>query len=230
MSTRRFLWALAFFSTSALAAAPRPDAPVRAPEQLKQVELEGRLAKATNIYLLLDPDRHVVEIRARGVALERVPLVDVVLLAFQPFLGEAAPPPLAVPAVWTVAQGPGDTESEVIAPVALKPYPTEEEEEEQAAAAGTPAKKPGAPEVPEKSTSYRVQLDNGWQLLVVNQRPQRNVWHRYLDAIRDGWQRLRDVEPSHPPLVTLIVSEEGAQRLHHLFRADMPILVGRVEG
>lgn len=42
----------------------------------------------------------------------------------------------------------------------------------------------------------------------------------------DGWQRIRGEEPAHPPLLTLVMSADDAKRLHHLFRAKMPILVG----
>jgi hypothetical protein len=72
-----------------------------------------------------------------------------------------------------------------------------------------------------------VQLDVGWQLYLVNEPPRLGWFRRFGAAIRDGWQRLRGEEPLHPPLVTLVVAPDDAQRLHHLFRTGMPILVTR---
>lgn len=225
-STRRFLWALAFFSTSAAAVAAE-GRPARTPEELRLVELEGRLARSPIVYLVLDPAAKVLDIRVRGIIIERVELQGLELLTYRPLFGAAAAPSLAIPAVWTITQGPGDTDREVIAPVSLRPYPKEGEEEEEPAPAPTPV--PGTsqddPQGEPRST-YRVQLDNEWQLYVVNAPPKLGPWRRYLEAVRDGWHRLRGRQPSHPPLIALVLPEESALRLHHLFRAKMPLLVG----
>jgi hypothetical protein len=225
-STRRFLWALAFFCTSAAAAATE-GRPARTPEELRLVELEGRLARSPIVYLVLDPAAKVLDIRVRGIIIERVELQGLELLAYRPLFGNAETPSLAIPAVWTITQGPGDTDREVIAPVSLRPYPKDGEEEEEPAPAPTPV--PGASQADpqgEPRSTYRVQLDNEWQLYVVNAPPKLGLWRRYLEAVRDGWQRLRGRQPAHPPLIALVLPEESALRLHHLFRAKMPLLVG----
>ena len=99
-----------------------------------------------------------------------------------------------------MVEGPGDTDRETIAPTTLRPYSEADEEEEPPATAtpGAPAK-PGG-EVAGKPTTYRVRLDV-------------------------GWQRLRGEEPSHPPLIALVVAPDDARRLHHIFRTGTRILV-----
>jgi len=67
-------------------------------------------------------------------------------------------------------------------------------------------------------------LDNGWQLLLVNEPPRLGWWRRW----RRGHRRLvarAGTRASHPPLVALVVAPEDARHLHHLFRTGMPILV-----
>ncbi|MCL4836807.1 MAG: hypothetical protein KJ058_02425 [Thermoanaerobaculia bacterium] len=226
-STRRFLWALAFFCTSAAVGAAE-GRPARTPEELRLVELEGQLARSPIVYLVLDPAAKVLDIRVRGIVIERVELQGLELLTYRPLFGDAEAPPLAIPAVWTITQGPGDTDREVIAPVRLRPYPKDgEEEEEESPPAPTPIPSgdEGDPEGEPRAT-YRVQLDNEWQLYVVNAPPKLDLWRRYLAAVHDGWERLRGRQPAHPALIALVLPEETALRLHHLFRAKMPLLVG----
>jgi len=222
-STRRFLWALAFFCTSAAGAAD--GRPARTPEELHLVDLEGRLARTPSVYLVLDPEAKTLDIRVRGIVIERVELQDLALLTYRPLFGEAVAPPLTIPAVWTILQGPGDTDREVIAPVRLRPYPKEgEETADEPPPAPVPAS--GKDGDDEPRATYRVLLDNEWQLYIVNAPPKSGFWHGFLEAIRDGWLRLRGQQAVHPPLIALVVPEESGLRLHHLFRAKMPILVG----
>lgn len=203
----------------AAAAAERP-----AEVRLGLAELEAGLAKKPGLYLLLDPAAGRLTVKSRGVELAAVPLLETVRLEFRPLFGGGSAPPLPAPAIWTVTQGPGDTDRETIAPVTLRPY-SEEDAKAEPAPAGPgqpPAKKPGEGEKP---ASYRVSLDNGWQLLLVNEPPRLDFWRRLRAAVEDGLLRVRGREPSHPPLVALVVAPDDARRLHHLFRTGMAILV-----
>ena len=187
--------------------------------QLRAVELEAELAKKPALYLVLDPAAKKLEVRVRGTLLTAVPIQEISRLVFAGLLGSGEAPPLPAPALWTVVQGPGDTDRETIAPTTLRPY-TEEEEEESASPA------PAKPKTDvDKPVSYRVQLDVGWQLFLVNESPRLGAARRFAAAVRDGWLRMQGEEPAHPPLVALVVAAEDAQRLHHLFRSGMPILV-----
>jgi len=220
--------ALASFSTSlllalALAAAPRAAAGTDPALRLSLAELETVLAKKPVPYLVLEPSRPRLLVKSRGLVLAEVPLQSVQRLTFQPLFGGAEPPPLAAPAIWTVTQGPGDTDRETIAPTTLRPYSEEEEMSDPAPAPGaTPTPKPGDRDKP---ASYRVALDNGWQLFLVGEAPRLGWFRRFGAAVRDGWQRLRGEAPSHPPLVTLVVDADQARGLHHLFRTGTEILV-----
>lgn len=171
---------------------------------------------------MLDPAARRLSVKARGLTLSETPLASIELLTFRPFLGAHETPPLEAPAIWTVTRGPGDTDRETIAPTTLRPYSEEEERTEPTPAPGAtpqPAKEAGKP------TSYRVALDNGWQLLVADEPPRFGWFRRFAAAVRDGWLRFRGGEPAHPPLVALTVASDDARALHHLFRSGVAILV-----
>jgi hypothetical protein len=191
--------------------------------RLEMAELEAELARKPDVYLLLDPVAGRLRIKARGMELSSVVLDEVVRLEFHPLFGGGQAPPLEAPAVWTIQQGPGDTDRETIAPTTLRPYSEEEEKQEPETTGTQPEAKPPGDE--QKPSSYRFTLDNGWQVMLVNERPHLGWLRRFGAAVRDGWLRLRGHEPSHPPLIALVVAPDDARRLHHLFRAGMKILV-----
>lgn len=213
---------LLLVATLAATPAVAGDAP---PElRLRQLELETELARKPDLYLVLDAAARRLEVRARRMTLNGVELAEIAVLTFRPmFGGGRSTPRLEAPSIWRVTEGPGDADRETIAPVTLRPYSEEEEEvEAPAPAPGSPAAPPGEEQKP---ASYRVALDNGWQLLLTPESP-RLGWFRRLGAsVRDGWLRLRGREPAHPPLVALVVAPDDARRLHHLFRTGTPILV-----
>jgi len=164
-------------------------------------------------------------VRARATELATVPLLEVSKLVFAPIFGRAEAPPLEAPAIWTIVEGPGDTDRETIAPTTLRPYSEADEEEsaETPAAAAAPARPADGGEA--KPTTYRVRLDVGWQLLITDEAPRLDWSRRLVAAVRDGWLRLRGGEPAHPPLVALVVAPDDARRLHHIFRTDTRLLV-----
>ncbi len=202
-----------------LASAASGDAEWR---RLQAVELEAGLAKKPDLYLVLDPPARRLRVKVRGIELASVELVELSQLVFRPLLGRGEAPPLTAPAVWTVIEGPGDSDRETIAPTTLRPYSEEEEREEPA----TPSRPVAPPKGDEaKPSSFRVELDTGWQLYLVNESPKLGWLRRFGAAVRDGWLRIRRSAPPHPPLVVLVVRPEDAQRLHHLFRTGRAILV-----
>jgi hypothetical protein len=209
-------------STSLLAAAlvaratlaGSPDA-VRA----RTVEIEAGLAKTTAIYLFLDPARRVLEVRSRGMTLDSAALQSVTMLHHHPLFGSDDQPEPEVPGVWTVDQGPGDLSREVIAPEALKPYVPEEERQQTAAL--PQAAKP----IPLPPSRYLVPMTNGWSLAVLDQAPRTGFFHRYAQAVKDGWSRLRGQAAKRPPLVALTMTAADAQRFHHVFRSQLPVVV-----
>lgn len=235
----RYRSARAFFSTSlalatalavtALAADREPasrldELPPMA--RLRVVEFETALAKGRGIYLVLDPAGRRLTIKSRALELASIELEEVALLDFRPWLSRGRAPELIVPTVWKITEGPGDADRETIAPPVLRPYSSEEEEEPEpapATGAAAPAKK--KPEESERPATYRVAIDNGWQLFITPERPRAGLVRRLGAAVKDGWLRLRGKEPSHPPLIALVMAPESGRRLHHLFRSGTEILV-----
>lgn len=239
MSTTPSRSARASFSTSALAAlalafAGTPagaDASELPPlAELRIVEYETALAKGKGIYLVLDPTAKRLTVKSRGLALDAVELDEIALLEFRPLFSKGSAPELAAPMVWKITEGPGDADRETIAPPELRPYSEEEEEVPEPAptsngASGAPAPVKKKPEENEKPASYRVGLDNGWQLYITSQKPGGSFFRRLAASVQDGWSRLKGKEPNHPPLVALVMSAPSGQRLHHLFRSGTEILV-----
>jgi len=193
--------------------------------RLRVMELEADLARQSDLYLYLDPSARRLAVKVRGLELAAFELREISRLVFQPLLGEAQAPPLPAPAIWTVVEGPGDTDRETIAPTTLRPYSEEEEREEP----GPAIENRDEAAAERARTEYRIRLDVGWQLFVSDEAPQLGFARRLVAAVRDGWLRVRGEEPAHPPLVTLVVSPEDARMLHHLFRAGTQILVAPIE-
>jgi hypothetical protein len=208
-------------STSILALLLGTGAALAAPPELlraRSLEIEATLAKTPVIYLYLDPARRVLEVRSRGMTLDSAALSSVTMLHHHPLFGAEDRPLPEVPGVWTVDQGPGDLSREVIAPEALQPYVPEEERQE---ATAPQAAKP----IPPPPSRYLVPLTNGWALAVLDREPRGGFFHRYTQAVKDGWARLRGKPVARPPLVALSMSAPDAQRFHHVFRSQLPVLV-----
>jgi hypothetical protein len=216
---------LAFISISLAAAAVDAGAIAPDPARVAALGMEASLARKPDVYLLLDPERRVLEIKARGEILDTVPLTGIEVISQQPIMGRRLPAHPPIPAIWTVEQGAGDSDREIIAPTELRPEPKNDQDDtddEPTPGAGpTPTPTP-APVTP---TSYRSRLDNGWDLWVTDQLPPQTRWQTLLAAVRDGWRRLRGQAKNHIPAITLAMTDADAQRVHHLLRTGMPILV-----
>ena len=202
-------------------AAPRAPVPaVTDPGRARTLDLEAGLAKSPALYFFLDPAAQVLEVRARGLVLDRVPVVSLHVLHHHPFLGSGSTPAPEVPAVWKVKDGPGDFAREVIAPEALRPY--QPEEERQASAdRDEDDEKP----IPTPPTAYQVPLTNGWALAILDREPRTSFLRRFAQAVRAGWRDIFGPEPSRAPLVAVVVAPDDARRIHHVFRSDTPVLV-----
>jgi hypothetical protein len=224
---RRSALASIFTSAVAVAAALAGDAPLD-PARVATLELEAQVARKPNVYLVLDPPRRVLEVKARGVVLDSLPLAGIEIVSQQPLFRVSAPEGPKLPALWTVDEGPGDTDREVISPPTLRPYSAEDEEEEPEATptpAGTRGPAPTATPVPEPPVHYRSRLSSGWDLLVTDTLPPAGLWNRYWAAVRDGLARMRGEAADHRPAIALAVDRADAQRLHHLMRAGMTVIV-----
>lgn len=192
------------------------------PGTVATLEVEARLVRKPALYLVVRAPERRLEIKARGVLLDWVPLSGVEVVSPRPVLGEPSPRRLEVPAILTVKDGPGDLAREVIAPRELRRMPNEDEEETEAG----PTRPPTTPTpVPEAPFSYRAELDNGWDIWVCEELPGIGLYARLRNAAVDGWARLWGRAENHRPALTLAMSREDAQRIFHLFNTDRAILI-----
>ncbi len=218
--------ALASICISLAAATARAGDVPPDPARVAALGLEVGLATRPGVYMVLDPQRRVLEIRARGVVLDTVPLTGIEIMSQQPLFGSSHPSNPPIPAVWTVAEGPGDSDREVVAPDKLVPAPKDDNEEETEPTPppdATPTPTPTPAPLP--ATSYRARLANGWDLWITDRLPPQDRVGTFLAAVRDGWRRLRGLGRDHSPAVTLAMSDDDARRIHHLVQAGMAILV-----
>lgn len=195
----------------------KPEAPP-ADAATTVAELEAGLVASPAPYLFLDPVRSVLEVRSRGVVLDSIPLQQVTMLRHTALFGTYDAPRLPLPALWQVAESPGDFSRETIAPEALRPFNPDEVEKAQ----GVKTTKPASPLPP---SSYRVKLDNGWELAVLDEVPRTTFFARFAQAIKNGWAHLHGESHVHPPLVAITVTPDDARRIHHLFRLKTTLLV-----
>ncbi len=217
--------ALAYICISlAAAAAHAGDAPPDA-ARVSALQLEEGLAKKPSVYMELDPQRRVLEIKARGEVLDTVALTGIEIISQQPWLTRHPTTNPPIPAVWVVKQGPGDTDRELIAPEKLVPASKDDEDEEEPTPPPGATPTPTPTPVPLPSTSYRARLTNGWDLWITDKLPPQDRLGTFLAAVRDGWKRLRGRGQDHDPAITLAMSDDDARRIHHLVRAGLQILV-----
>lgn len=227
MSTARCRWALACFSFSCALAGFAAGMGVEPPPESEEwLRLELELAQRGDLYLVVRPEVPVLEIRARGVVLDRVPLTGVVLLAWQPpddTCGESAES-APLPRLWRVAGRAPSVSRRFIAPSQLRPWGTESAEQSEPSAPPPPA---AVEEIPILEPShYTVDLEGGWELRVVQELPPRGWLARFRETLADGWRRLRGGDrPPRPHLIMLALDAERARALHHLFHPGVAVVV-----
>lgn len=177
-------------------------------------------ARQPNLYLIVDAQAHQVEIKVRGMTLDRVAFRHLSLLVYHPVgASESVPPPL--PIAFTVLAEPVPFPRQVIAPSVLRPLP------EDPSKADPPPVGVAFETPPLAPTSYRVELDGGWRLAIGPKSPRVGPLSRLASCLADGWARIRGRDLQRPGLVVLAAEPEEARRLHHLFRQGTRIfLVG----
>lgn len=226
MSTRTYLWALACICIEIVLVGATPRVETTAggvgagpppSRTARELELELELARQESLYLRLDSAGQRLEVKARGVVLDEMPLRGVALLGYRPARGGSARAAVELPAVWTVAEDAAAAYRRVVAPAALRPYVRDE-------ATSAPPNVEEGP-LPEPPDVYRVALDPGWSLKVTTELPSGGWSSRILHALGDGWARLRHRPVNAENLIVVAVDSEDARRLHHLFRDKLPILV-----
>ncbi len=220
------LWARAFICTSlVVASVATAGEPTLTEGGVSVLELEAGLARRPDVYLVLDAPMRVLEIKARGVVLDTVKLTGIEMVDQHALFGPGSTSTLKLPAEFTIETGARDASREVIAPDKLVPAPKDDEESPASGAQSTPAPDPTPTPVPEPPVSYRVRLDNGWDLWITDALPGETRWARYVAAVKDGFLRLTGHARSYPSALTLSMSRENTKRLHHLLTKGTVLLV-----
>jgi hypothetical protein len=221
MSTRPCRRAPGFIFTSfllpALMLAMPPVVMAEALPARGNVELELELASKKELYVVIDPWRQTVELKARGLVLYSMALAGFALQSYR-VGGEPATSPLALPSLWTVEEDAAAATRKLIAPKELVPY----SEDAEPPVSSTPSKDEKAPPPP---TTYQVRLDGGYQLWVGEDLPGTSWWNRLGELLRDGWASWRGRQLKRPPRLALAMDRDGGQRLLHIMRPGLKILV-----
>ena len=220
------LWARAFICTSLLAAGVAlAGEPPLTEGGVSALEIEARLARKPDIYLVLDAPRRVLDIKARGLVLDTVKLTGIEMVGQHRLFGKGSSSTIKLPAEFTIESGSRDFSREMIAPGKLVPAPKEEGDTPLPETKGTPAPEPTPTPVPEPPASYRVRLDNGWDLWITDALPGETAWARFVGAVKDGFLRLTGRARNYPSALTLSMSRADTKRLHHLLTKGTALLV-----
>ena len=187
-------------------------------------EMEAAIVRGTGLYILLDAGRSVLEVRSRGLVLDSVPLLGVEFLNHSPIVGGGRGEVPLLPVTWVVRAEAGDFEREVIAPDVLRNY-IPEDQRTALDEARNPKVIAAHDETVAPPSTYEVHLTNGWSLEILDQAPRTGFFARYAAAMREGWQRLRGQKSEHPPMLAVAMKGDDAQRIHHVFRADLPVII-----
>lgn len=189
------------------------------------VELE--VARKPGLYLVVDAAAGKLEVRSRGLTLDAAALLGAEVRFYRPAWGEVEVRELPAGG-WRVATDAPAEYRQVVAPLELRPYPEAADAGGGGAATGGPmpaagtASAAGAVEPP---TSYRVQLEEGWELRIGPGMPEAGWVRRLGSTLSRGWWAWRGRPQPAPPTLVLVLEAGDAQRLHHLFRAGLPILL-----
>lgn len=191
------------------------------------LKLEAELAARPDLYLVLRVEPPELEVRARGMTLERVPLRGLAFLVSRPAWGRPPQAPPALPAVWVIGQPPPGAVRRQIEPESLAPF----DPEALARAIAEPV--PEAALAAEPPASYRVVLrpetpsgdEQTWTLEVTAQPPDASSWTRPFRLLADGWRRLSGASPPPPRVLSLTLDPEAARALHHLMQEDTRLLL-----
>jgi hypothetical protein len=215
MSFERCRWALACFFTSALIA-HGASAEISA-HRARAAELEAELAARRDVYLVVGVESGVLEIRVRGVTLERIPVATVHAFERRRLVDGEGASQLEVPHLFVTAATINLVERRVVAPETLQPW---SEGAESTLRASGEDPKPQAP------SSYDVPLEGGWILEVRQERVDLSTSGKLLEAFRDLWLRAAGArDRDRRPTVQLVLDDASAKRLHHLFVKGAAILL-----
>lgn len=192
------------------------------PKDAAPLEIEAALSQTPDLYVLVDPAESVIEVRSRGISLDSMQIARSEVLYKSGVFITGPAPHFPAPSLWRVQKTPDDAVRELIAPAELKRWVPEDDRPDEPAGTGSSAKPRQETQPP---TSYRIQLNDGWDLAILGELPSRGFLTRLVEAAKSGWSRLVGKTVEHPPTVALVLSADDSRRLHHVFREGLPVLL-----
>lgn len=222
--TRSWLWALAFTSTSVVAASA-PDLP--APPAERALEMELALAEKRDLYLVLHLAERRLEIKARGLVLDTVALTDAALIHYTPPGAAATPVDVELPALRSVVEPDARAVRKVVTATELVPYPGDDAAESAPTApeeSTSHSPRGGQPD-PEPPASYRAGLDGGWEVWIDQDSVGPALGERLRRVLVDRWRSVGGEPAAERVILGLAMPPEDGRRLHHLLDEGAILLV-----
>jgi hypothetical protein len=193
---------------------------------------DAAFARAREPWLVIDPNRQVVDVYVAGVLLERLPVKRVSVRTWQARGAESAidsEPAMTPGQVFTIEVPPSEITrvTRLVTVEEVAPGPTAQGD--PPSSAQTPAvPAPTDVEPPPLPDSYETQLDNGFRLIVTTLDSRTSWWQSTATAMHDLWQTLRGTaRAERPSLLVLEVEDEVAGRIHPLLRPGSRVTLGR---
>jgi hypothetical protein len=208
--------ARAFTCTSLLlaAAAGASDAGPASARGASKAELE--LARTPELYLVVDAAGRWIEIKVRGLVLERVEPRELRVFVRRPLLGRAAARGATWPPLLTVRAAPAGLSRPVLTPEELRPYREDE-----------PARPAVTPELdrPPPPAACEAPLAEGGLLRIGTKVDRVGAVRAFLLAVWAGARRLFGRPGLPSPVLAVAVDPDDGRRLCRLLQPGTRILV-----
>jgi hypothetical protein len=195
-----------------------------APAAERALELELELARERDLYLVVHLAERRLEVKARGIVLDAIPLTDGALTRYVPPGTPEGTLETGLPALRFVVEPDPRAVRTVVTATELVPYPGD----------GEPSVAPPAPEAAghgpraadaEPPASYRVGLDSGWDLWIDPAAVGPSIGERLGRVLLDRWRSLRGRPAVERVILGLAMTPEDGRRLHHLLGEGAVLLV-----
>lgn len=183
-------------------------------DEARNFAAEIELARSPEVYLVIEPATCTLQVKARGVLLQSMPLRRVAALGYRRTFERAPLPVLELPRLFEVTEEAAGGERPIVSPPAL--VSLRDGVESSAAPLPEEVEKPAAP------ASYQVAMGAEWRLRVEDGTSSLGLPAALGATLAEGWRRLAALRISQPPpagppfRLALDLDPEDARNLHHL--------------
>ena len=209
------------FSTSALLACLwLPAAAAGAAESLEaSLREELRIARGTEVYLLVDAERARLEVRSRGLVLDAAPIRRLALDVPGRRAGSGDDVRRRLPAAFVIQRGAPRRRELVL--------PETEPGEPSGQPPGEATERPDRPLLglgePSAGEIYTADLDGGWRV-EIRGGGGAGFWRRFWNGLADPLTTTLSGDPDRP-LIVIELARDDADRLRHLWSRGRELLV-----